>query len=94
MPRPGSGGRSLRATVYTTSWCGPCRRAKSLLGAKGIAYDEVDVEQVPGARQEMERRSGRMTVPQVFLGDVHVGGCDDLYALDASGRLDRMLRGG
>jgi glutaredoxin 3 len=81
-----------RVTVYTTSWCGPCRRAKDLLRRKGVPFTEVDVEEVPGAREEMERRSGRITVPQVFAGDRHLGGCDDLHRLDARGELDALLR--
>ena len=80
-------------TVYTTSWCGPCRRAKDLLRRKGVAFREIDVEEVPGAREEMERRSGRQTVPQVFVGDRHLGGCDDIHRLDAQGLLDGQLSG-
>lgn len=78
--------------MYTTSWCPYCVRAKNLLDAKGVPVREVNVEAVAGAREEMVARSGgRMTVPQIFVGDTHVGGCDDLYALDARGGLDPLL---
>ena len=79
-------------TMYTTSWCPYCVRAKSLLQKKGVAVTEVNIEEVDGARDEMvERSGGRMTVPQIFIGDTHVGGCDDLHALDAQGGLDPLL---
>ncbi len=77
--------------IYTTAWCPYCSRAKSLLERKGAAYDEIDVGMVPGARAEMEARSGRHTVPQIWIGDAHVGGCDDLHALERAGRLDALL---
>ncbi|HUR64313.1 MAG TPA: glutaredoxin 3 [Candidatus Thermoplasmatota archaeon] len=77
--------------VYTTNWCPYCVRAKALLRRKGAAFREVNIEEVPGAREEMEGRSGRMTVPQVFIGGRHVGGCDDLHALDRAGGLDPLL---
>lgn len=81
-----------QVTMYTTSWCPYCVRAKNLLDRKGVAVQEINVELVDGARAEMEQRSGgRMTVPQIFVGDTHVGGCDDLYALDADGGLDPLL---
>lgn len=78
-------------TIYTTSWCPYCVRAKALLGQKGAAYHEIDVESAADLRTEMMERSGRRTVPQIFIGDRHVGGCDDLYALDAEGGLDPLL---
>ena len=78
--------------MYLTDWCPYCARARNLLDAKGVAVEEIDVEVVPGARQEMERRSGRDTVPQIFIGDEHLGGCDDLLALDAAGGLDPKLK--
>ncbi|MFO1535463.1 MAG: glutaredoxin 3 [Thermoplasmatota archaeon] len=77
--------------LYTTTWCPYCVRAKALLRRKGASFREVNVEEVHGAREEMEARSGRMTVPQVFVGDLHVGGSDDLHALDRAGGLDRLL---
>jgi glutaredoxin 3 len=81
-----------KVLMYVTGWCPYCMRARSLLESKGVAIEEVDVEAVPGARAEMRSRSGRSTVPQVFIGDNHVGGCDELQALDAAGRLDPMLK--
>lgn len=79
-------------TMYTTSWCPYCVRAKSLLAKKGVSVTEVNIEEVDGARDEMvDRSGGRMTVPQIFIGDQHVGGCDDLHALDAQGELDPLL---
>lgn len=78
--------------IYTTPYCGYCARAKRLLGEKGIAYHEVDVMAEPRRRVEMvDRAGGRQTVPQIFIDGAHVGGCDDLYALEKAGRLDPML---
>ena len=81
-----------KVVMYVTGWCPHCVRARSLLEGKGVAIEEIDVEAVPGARAEMRARSGCSTVPQVFIGDDHVGGCDELRALDAAGRLDPMLK--
>ena len=79
-------------TIYTTPICPYCVRAKSLLGKKGVAYDEVDVMMDCKAREEMLAKSGgARTVPQIFIGETHVGGCDDLYALDREGKLDPLL---
>ena len=78
--------------IYTQPWCPYCTRARYLLEAKGIAAEEIDVDAVPGARDEMRARSGRDTVPQIFIGERHVGGCDELHALDAAGTLDEMLK--
>lgn len=80
-----------RVVMYATDWCPYCRRARQLLDAKQVAYQEIDVEMSPEARAEMQRRSGRTSVPQIFVGDVHVGGCDDLHALEARGGLDPLL---
>jgi len=81
-------------TIYTTMMCPYCARAKNLLEEKGAAYDEIDVSFDPDRRQEMTARSGgRRTVPQIFIGDRHVGGCDDLYDLERAGKLDPMLAG-
>jgi glutaredoxin 3 len=80
-------------TIYTTPICPYCVRAKELLKKKGARFEEVDVFMDRDARQEMEQRAGgRQTVPQIFVGDVHVGGCDDLTALECSGRLDPLLK--
>jgi len=77
--------------IYTTPTCGFCHAAKRLLTTKGASFREISVTGDPGRRQEMMTRSGRHTVPQIFIGGVHVGGCDDLYALERSGKLDPML---
>jgi len=81
-------------TIYTAAWCGYCQRAKRLLQDKHRAFTEIDVEGTAGAREEMMARSDRRTVPQVFIGTRHVGGCDDLFALERSGELDRITSGG
>lgn len=78
--------------IYLTSWCPYCARARTLLASKGVAMQEIDVEADPAQRAEMTRRSGRRTVPQIFIGERHVGGCDDLLALEAAGELDALLR--
>jgi glutaredoxin 3 len=80
--------------MYASDWCGYCRRARSLLEKKGVAFTEIDVDMVPGAREEMVARGGGDTVPQVFIGGQAVGGCDELQALDAAGRLDPLLKNG
>ena len=85
----------IPVTIYTTALCGYCARAKALLGKKGVVYDEIDISMVPGAREEMLRRAhGKRTVPQIFIGEAHVGGSDELQALDREGKLDPMLAGG
>ena len=81
-----------RVEIYTTRTCPYCIAAKELLQSKGVAYAEIDVGADPTLRQKMMQRAiGRHTVPQIFIGGVHVGGCDDLHALDATGKLDPML---
>lgn len=81
-------------TIYSSPFCGFCHAAKRLLNEKGVAYDEIDVIQAPERRQEMmERAHGRHTVPQIFIGATHVGGCDDLYDLERAGKLDPLLAG-
>jgi glutaredoxin 3 len=77
--------------MYTTSWCGFCRRARRLFEAKGVAFTDIDVEVTDGARAEMEQRSGRTSVPQIFIGGKHLGGYDDVKALDDRGELDPLL---
>ncbi|WP_455373871.1 glutaredoxin 3 [Limibacillus halophilus] len=78
--------------VYSSFLCGYCARAKSLLESKGVAYDDLDVFTDPGKRQEMiERAGGRTSVPQIFIGGQHIGGCDELYALERQGQLDALL---
>ena len=77
--------------MYATSWCGYCRRARQLLTARGVPFTEIDVDEVQGSRAEMERRSGRTSVPQIFIGATHVGGYDDLRALDERGGIEPLL---
>lgn len=86
MPQP-------QIRIYTRSWCPYCARAKTLLARKGAAFTEIDIEAAPERRDEMITASGRTTVPQIFIGARHVGGCDDLHALDAAGGLDPLLAG-
>lgn len=81
-----------KVLMYVTGWCPYCMRARSLLESKGAAVEEIDVEAVPGARAQMRSRCGRGTVPQVFIGDNYVGGCDELQALEAAGQLDPLLK--
>ncbi len=79
-------------TMYTTQVCPFCVRAKALLAERGVtAIDEIRVDLDPGARDRMVELTGRRTVPQIFIGDVHVGGCDDLHALDRRGELMPLL---
>lgn len=78
--------------IYATGWCPYCARARQLLLSKGVAIEEIDVEARPGAREEMVARSGRRTVPQIFINQTHIGGCDDLVALEESGGLDPLLQ--
>jgi glutaredoxin 3 len=77
--------------IYTRQGCGYCTAAKRLLEQKGVAFREIDATGNAGLRQEMMTRSGRNTFPQVFVGATHVGGCDDLYALDGAGGLEPLL---
>jgi glutaredoxin 3 len=82
-------------TIYTRMMCGYCTAAKRLLDSKGVRYTEHDASFSPELRQEMiSRANGRWTFPQIFIGDVHVGGADDLHALEAEGRLDQLLANG
>ena len=83
---------AARIIMYGTDWCGYCARARRLLDVKGAPYEEIDVDVVAGARQEMQAKSGRSTIPQIFINDQHIGGADDLSALDAEGRLDPLLK--
>jgi glutaredoxin 3 len=80
--------------IYTTRWCPYCIRAKALLKRKGAAFTEIDVSRDRTRRSEMTARAnGGYTVPQIFIGPVHVGGCDDLHALERAGKLDALLAG-
>ncbi len=80
-------------TVYMTGWCPYCQRAAGLLAKKQVVVEQIDIDDDPAFRQTMIARSGRRTVPQIFIGDKHIGGCDDLFALDGRGELDRLLQG-
>jgi glutaredoxin 3 len=78
--------------IYTSPLCGFCHAAKRLLNQKGVVFSEVDIMANPSRRSEMmDRAHGRHTVPQIFIGETHVGGCDDLYALERAGKLDDLL---
>ncbi len=80
--------------LYTTPYCGFCHAAKRLLTQKGATFTEIDVARNPEMRQQMMTEShGGYTVPQIFIGGAHIGGCDELYALDRAGKLDPMLAG-
>lgn len=85
MPAP-------QVTVYLTGWCGYCARAQRLLENKGVNFESIDIEAEPRRRAEMQQRSGRTSVPQIFIGATHVGGYDDLRTLEEAGRLDPLLR--
>jgi glutaredoxin 3 len=80
-----------KVTIYTRPFCGYCARALKVLGEKGADFTEVEAGMDPKLRQEMMDRSGRTTFPQIFVGDSHIGGCDDMMALERSGKLDEML---
>lgn len=81
-----------KVELYTTQWCGYCARARALLSKKGVDFIEIDVDADGAKREEMIQRSGGgLTVPQIFIDDEHIGGCDDLVALDQAGELDSKL---
>lgn len=84
---------AAKVVMYATAWCPYCARARELLESKKVDYEVIDVDRDPALRQEMMARSNRHTVPQIFIGDVHLGGCDDLHALNAKGGLDPLLAG-
>lgn len=84
-----------KVEIYTTGTCPYCMRAKMLLAEKNVAFTEISVDGDPALRGKMTQRArGGTTVPQIFIGDRHVGGCDDLYALESQGALDPLLAGG
>ena len=80
-----------RVLMYTQNVCPYCDRAKAVLQSKGVQWEEINIERVDGARDEMIERSRQRTVPQIWIDDVHVGGSDELFALDAEGKLDPLL---
>jgi len=77
--------------VYSSAWCPYCIRAKQLLSGKGVAFREISVDGQPRVRAEMTSKAGRTSVPQIWIGATHVGGCDDLFALERAGKLDVLL---
>ena len=77
--------------IYTTRWCPFCVRAKALLDQKGVSYQEIPVDGDPATRQQMAERAGQTSVPQIWIGEQHIGGCDQLYGLERSGGLDPLL---
>ncbi len=81
-----------KITIYTTSVCPYCIRAKALLDRKGYTYKEINAEDEKIRNDMIKKAGGRRTVPQIFIGDTHVGGSDDLYELDKQGKLDKMVR--
>jgi glutaredoxin 3 len=81
----------VAVVIYTKSWCPYCHSAKDLLARKGVAFEEIDVTSDRDGEAAMVQRVGRTSVPQIFIGTTHVGGCDDLYALEKAGRLDALL---
>jgi glutaredoxin 3 len=83
---------SPKVQMYATGWCPYCDRARLLLKQKKVDFEEIDVDARPAARAEMVARSGRRTVPQIFIGDRHIGGSDDLFELEAAHGLDPLLK--
>lgn len=77
--------------MYMTGWCPYCQRASALLTQKNLTFEQINVDDDAKFRQEMTARSGRRSVPQIFIGDKHIGGCDDLVALESTGELDRLV---
>ena len=77
--------------IYTSTWCPFCVQAKHLLQSKGVSFEELNVDTDPSLRAKMMQESGRHTVPQIWIGETHVGGCDDLYALEKQQDLDKLL---
>ena len=83
-----------KVVIYTRDWCGYCSAALRLLQSKNVPFEEINLTGKPAEREELvEMAGGQTTVPQIFIGDVHVGGCDELYALDSAGKLDPLLAG-
>jgi glutaredoxin 3 len=81
-----------KVVIYTTDWCSYCRAAKRLFDSRKVVYEEIDLTDDDAGRDALKARTGRQTVPQIFIGDVHVGGFDDLRALDQRGGLDPLLQ--
>jgi glutaredoxin 3 len=81
-----------KVELYATGWCPYCTRARQLLASKGVEIEEIDIEAHPDRRAQMVARSGRTSVPQIFINQTHIGGCDDLIALEVAGGLDPLLQ--
>tara|TARA_B100001559_G_scaffold304323_1_gene293680 strand:- start:289 stop:567 length:279 start_codon:yes stop_codon:yes gene_type:complete len=87
------GGFVAKIDIYTSPLCGFCHEAKELLSDKGLLFNEIDIITNPNRRKEMvDRANGQQTVPQIFINDTHIGGCDDLYSLNARGKLDPLIK--
>lgn len=86
-----SSGVDPMVTVYSTNWCGSCVAAKNLLAKRGIPFQEINLDDDPGFRQKLMDLTGRFTVPQIFVGEQHIGGFDDLRRLDQNGRLAELV---
>jgi len=82
---------ALDITMYSSAWCPFCIQAKRLLDSKGVKYQEILVDGKPALRSKMMHKSGQRTVPQIWINEHHVGGCDDLFSLERSSKLDRLL---
>lgn len=80
-----------KVVVYSSDWCPYCTQAKQLLSEKGVAFEEIRVDGKPDVRADMAKKAGRTSVPQIWIGEQHVGGCDDLFALQRAGKLDALL---
>jgi glutaredoxin 3 len=80
-----------KIVIYTTNVCPYCVRAKALLQRKNVTFSEIKITSEEAKNEMIKKSGGRMTVPQIFIGEFHVGGCDDLYALEAAGKLDKLL---
>ncbi len=80
-----------KVVIYSSDWCPFCIRAKQLLTRKGVDFSEIRVDGQPDVRAEMTRKAGRTSVPQIWIGSTHVGGCDELYTLERAGKLDQLL---
>ena len=81
-----------KVIVYSSDYCPYCSRAKHLLASKGVAFEEIKVDGKPQIRAAMSQKAGRTSVPQIWIGEKHIGGCDDLYALERAGKLDALLK--
>lgn len=81
-----------KVVIYSSDWCPFCVRAKQLLASKNVAVEEIRVDGKPEVRAQMAKKAGRTSVPQIWIGELHVGGCDDLFALERAGKLDTLLQ--